>query len=92
MQHGNVKIRTYIITAVASVLYGCETWILTLMEEHRLRVFENTALRKICLHKTKEITWDWRKWYSVELPNEMGRACAMYVVEGRCIQGFAGKA
>jgi hypothetical protein len=29
------------------VLYGCETWSLTLKEEHRLRVFENRVLRKI---------------------------------------------
>jgi hypothetical protein len=92
MQHGNVKIKTYRITAVASVLYGCETWILTLREEHRLRIFENAALRNIYLHKTKKITWDWRKLYSAELRNEMGRVCAMYVREGRCIQGFVGEA
>ena len=60
MQHGNVKIKTYRITAVAAVLYGCKTWPLALREERRLRVFENRALRKICLHKTKEITGDWR--------------------------------
>jgi hypothetical protein len=61
MQHGNVKIKTYRITAVASVLYGYKTWSLALREEHRLRVFENRgALRKIFLHKTKEITGDWR--------------------------------
>ena len=29
------------------VLYGCETWSLTLREEHRLRVFENRVLRRI---------------------------------------------
>jgi hypothetical protein len=29
------------------VLYGCETWSLTLREEHRLRVLENRVLRKI---------------------------------------------
>jgi hypothetical protein len=29
------------------VLYGCETWSLTLKEEHRLRVFENRVLRRI---------------------------------------------
>jgi hypothetical protein len=29
------------------ILYGCETWFLTLREEHRLRVFENRMLRKI---------------------------------------------
>jgi hypothetical protein len=35
------------------VLYGCETWFLTLSEEHRLRVFENTVLRRIFVyHRT----------------------------------------
>jgi hypothetical protein len=29
------------------VLYGCETWILILREEHKLRVFENRVLRRI---------------------------------------------
>jgi hypothetical protein len=29
------------------ILYGCETWSLTLREEHRLRVFENRVLRRI---------------------------------------------
>jgi hypothetical protein len=29
------------------VLYGCETWSLTLMEEHRLGVFVNMVLRRI---------------------------------------------
>jgi hypothetical protein len=29
------------------VLYGCETWFLTLREEYRLRVFENRVLRRI---------------------------------------------
>jgi hypothetical protein len=33
--------------AIFVVLYGCETWSLTLREEHRLRVFENRVLRKI---------------------------------------------
>jgi hypothetical protein len=29
------------------VWYGCETYFLTLREEHRLRVFKNRVLRKI---------------------------------------------
>jgi hypothetical protein len=29
------------------VLYGCETWSLTVREEHKLRVFENRVLRRI---------------------------------------------
>jgi hypothetical protein len=42
-------------------LYGCETWSLTLREEHRLRMFENTALRNICGPKGDEVTGGWRK-------------------------------
>ena len=79
MQHGNVKIKTYRITAVASVFYGYETWPLALREEHRLRVFENRVVRKIFLHETKEITGDWRKLYSNELLNDLGRAYVTYV-------------
>jgi hypothetical protein len=36
----NVKVKIY-KTIILPVLYGCETWSLTLREEHRLRVFEN---------------------------------------------------
>jgi hypothetical protein len=38
------------------VLYGCETWSRTLKEEHRLREFENRALRRICGIKRVEVT------------------------------------
>ena len=38
------------------VLYGCETWSLTLREEHRLRVFENRVLRRVFGHKRDEVT------------------------------------
>jgi hypothetical protein len=37
------------------VLYGCETWSLTLREEHRLRVFENRVLRRIFGPKRDEV-------------------------------------
>ena len=40
----NLKIKIY-RTIILPVLYGCETWSLTLREEHRLRVFENRVLR-----------------------------------------------
>ena len=49
------------------VLYGCETWSLTLREEHRLRVFENKVLRKIFGAKRDEITGEWRKIHNAEL-------------------------
>jgi hypothetical protein len=39
----NIKIKIYKAVILPVVLYGCETWSLTLKEEHRLRVFENGA-------------------------------------------------
>jgi hypothetical protein len=37
------------------VLYGCETWSLTLREEHKLKVFENRVLRRIFGPKRDEV-------------------------------------
>jgi hypothetical protein len=51
------------------VLYGCETWSLTLREEHILRVFENRVLRIIFGPKRDEVTGDWRKLHNEELHN-----------------------
>jgi hypothetical protein len=47
-------------------LYGCETWSLTLREEHRLRVFENRVLRRIFRPKREEEV-SWRKLHNDEL-------------------------
>ena len=43
------------------VLYGCETWSLTLREERRLRVFENRVFRRVFGPKRDEVTGEWRK-------------------------------
>jgi hypothetical protein len=43
----NIQIRIYKTIILPMVLYGCETWSLTLREEHKLRVFENRALKRI---------------------------------------------
>jgi hypothetical protein len=51
------------------VLYGCETWSVTLREEHRLGVFENRVLRGIFGPKGGEVTGEWRKLHSGELHN-----------------------
>jgi hypothetical protein len=51
------------------VLYGCETWSLTLREEHILRVFENRVLRRIFEPKRDEVTAGWRKLHNGELHN-----------------------
>jgi hypothetical protein len=49
------------------VLYGYETWSLTLREGHRLKVFENRVLRRIFRPKRVEMTRDWRKLHNEEL-------------------------
>jgi hypothetical protein len=57
----NIKIRIHKTVILPVVLYGCETWSLTLREEHRLRV-----LRRIFGPKRDEVTGDWRKLHNEE--------------------------
>ena len=49
------------------VLYGRETWSLTLREESRLRVFENRVLRRVFVPKGDEVTGEWRKLHNGDL-------------------------
>jgi hypothetical protein len=49
------------------VQYGCETWSLTVREEHKLRVFENRVLRRMFGPKRDEVTGKWRKLHNEEL-------------------------
>ena len=49
------------------VLYGCETWSLTLREERRLRVFENRVLMSVISPRRDEVTGEWRKLHNEEL-------------------------
>jgi hypothetical protein len=65
----NVQVKIYKTIILPVVLYGCETWSLTLREEHRLRMFENRVLRRIFGPKRDEVTGEWRKLHSEELHN-----------------------
>jgi hypothetical protein len=56
-----VEYKTIILSVV---LYGCETWSLTLREEHKLRVFENRVLRRIFGRKRDELMAGWRKLHN----------------------------
>jgi hypothetical protein len=62
----NLKIKIYKTVILPVVLYGCETWSLTLREEHRLWVFENRVLKKIFGPK-REQDRSWRKLHNDEL-------------------------
>jgi hypothetical protein len=62
----NIKMRIYKTIIFPVILYGCETWSLTLREEQGLRMFENRVLRKILGPKKDEVTGEWRKLHNEE--------------------------
>jgi hypothetical protein len=65
----NVKVKIYKTINLRVVLYGCETWSLTLREERRLKVYENRVMRRIFGPKRDEVTGEWRKFHSEERHN-----------------------
>jgi hypothetical protein len=64
-----MKVKIYKSTILLVVLYGCETWSLTLREEHRMRVLKNRVLRKILGSKRDDVMGEWRKLHNEELHN-----------------------
>jgi hypothetical protein len=82
----NVKVKIYKTIILPVVLYGCETWSLTLREEeHRLRAFEDRVLRGIFGPKRDELTGEWRK-----LHNEIMKSQTSYMYKfiALCRQPF----
>jgi hypothetical protein len=65
----NLKIKGYKTIRLPAVLYGCETWSLTLRKEHRLRVSVNRVLRRIFGSKREEVAGGWRRLHNEELHN-----------------------
>jgi hypothetical protein len=78
-----VKQLDFINCTFNSVLYGCETWSLTLREEFRLRVFENRVLRKMLGPKRDEATSDWRKLHNEELHDLCSSPNIVQVIKSR---------
>jgi len=85
----NLKINIYRTIILPVVLYGCETWSLTLREERRLRVFENRVLRRIFGPKRDEVTGEWRKLHNEELNNLYSSPNIVRVMKSRRM-GWAG--
>jgi hypothetical protein len=77
------KIKIYRIIILPVVLYGCETWSLTLTEERSLRVFENRVLRRLFGPKRDEVTGEWRKLHNEELSDLYSLPNTVRVVKSR---------
>ena len=65
------------------VLYGCETWSLTLREERKLRVFENMVLRRIFGPRSDEVTGEWRRLHNEELNDLYSSPSIVRVIKSR---------
>jgi hypothetical protein len=101
-----VKIKIYKTIILPDVMYGCETWSLTLREEHRVSVFENRVLRRLVGPETDEETGGWSKLHNEELHNlysssniirmseSMRMRWGMWYgwVDEKCVQNFGWKA
>jgi hypothetical protein len=99
----NLKVKIHKTIMLPVVLYGCETWSLTLREEHKLRVFENRVLRRILGPKRDEVTGEWRKLHNEELhnlysspdkikENMVGGACGKHGRGKKRVESFGGRA
>ena len=80
LKYKDVDYRTIIL---AVVLYGCETWSLTLREERKLREFENRVLRRIFGPRGNEVTGEWKKLHNEELNDLYSSPNIVRVIESR---------
>jgi hypothetical protein len=101
-----LEIRMYRTIILPVVLYGCETWSLTLKENRRLWVFENRVLRRIFEPKRDEVTGEWRKLHNEQLNSLYSLRNIVRVIKSRrmrwarhvarmgkesCVQGSGGE-
>jgi hypothetical protein len=75
--------RIYKTIILPVILYGCETWSLTLREELRLRLFENRVLRRIFGPKRDEVTGGWRKLHNEELRDLYSSPSIIRIIKSR---------
>jgi hypothetical protein len=77
----NLKIQIYKTVILPVVLYGCETWSLTLREEHGLRIFQNRVLR--IFGPKREEDGSWRKLRNGELHSLYSSPNIVRVIKSR---------
>jgi hypothetical protein len=79
----SLQIRIYKTIILPVLLYGCETWSLTLREEHRLRVFENRVLMRIFGPKRDEVTGEGKRLHNKELHDLYSSPSKIRIIKSR---------
>ena len=79
----NLKIKIYSAIILPVVLCGCETWSLTLRQVRKLRVFENTLLRRIFGPRKGEVTGEWRRLHNEGLNDLYSSPNIVRVIKSR---------
>jgi hypothetical protein len=84
----NLKIKIYKTIILPVVLYGCETWSLTLKGEHRLGVFESRVLRRIFGPNIDEgeMTGEWRKLHDEDLHDLYSSPSIIRIIKARRVR------
>jgi hypothetical protein len=82
----NLKSKIYRTIILLVVLYGCETWSLTLREKHRPKVFKNRVPRKIFWSKREEVTREWRRLHNEEIYDICSSPDIILVTQSRIIK------
>ena len=79
----NLMIKIYRNIILSVVVYGYETWSITLREERRLRAFENRVVRRIFGPERDKVTRDWRKLHNKELNDVYSSPNIVRVIKSR---------
>ena len=82
----NLKIKIYRNIILPVVLCGCETWCLTLREERKLRMFENTVLRRIFGPRRDEVTGELRRLHNKKLNDLYSSPNIVRVIKSRIMR------
>ena len=84
-RYENDTINIYRTLILPVVLYGCETWSLTLRQECRLKMFENSVLMGIFGAVKDEVRGEWRKLHNEELKDLYCSPSIVRVIKSRGI-------